>query len=268
MTRYRFDVEVPEGTHLSFSRKGGGGMSALLRDDETNRIVDHAVLLEPDDDDEQFGFDSSQDKSSPDDTSPRSTSDEERAEFVANVLILLAQACAPHVKAWWRSKGGPKVRAAPGRIKASLARSTRRKETDGGKEAMGLVATSDAAAVGRSANVAVHDEEPAYTMTNAEAQQRFTEAVVAMVFAQELMLMLRSARIIDDEAPFELDDALSELSPQQVESVRRTSEGDPSLLNATSLASLLWNPELDSPPAEPVRLAVRSLGKVRVGSHE
>lgn len=51
MAKKRFDVEVPDGQHLGFSRDTDGAYRAHLFDDETNDLVGHAELFEPEDDD-------------------------------------------------------------------------------------------------------------------------------------------------------------------------------------------------------------------------
>jgi hypothetical protein len=50
VARKRFDVEVPDGQHLGFSRDTVGARRAHLFDDENNDLVGHAELFAPDED--------------------------------------------------------------------------------------------------------------------------------------------------------------------------------------------------------------------------
>lgn len=101
MARHRFEVEVPEGTHLSFSRKDDGGFSALLRD-KNNDLVDHAVLYPIDDEDRGYDY-----SYTPPPEPPVEPLTEEELELLVQALAVAVgfvavavKEAAPHVKAW------------------------------------------------------------------------------------------------------------------------------------------------------------------------
>src|SRR5690625_4440698 len=111
MVRRTFDVEIPDGQHLGFSRGTDGAYRAHLFDDETNELTGHAELFETD---EAF----TQDAQYADAPHSAALTDEELAEALEAlarlVLIVatLASAAAPHVRSWWQDIALPAMRSA------------------------------------------------------------------------------------------------------------------------------------------------------------
>ena len=210
MSRQLFEVEVPEGTHLGFARDGDGALRGLLFDDETNDLVSHAKLYEhvevdcssPTDDGYGWSVDAEADERTA-----------ERAEFVSEVItqviLSLSAAAAPHVKQWWQDKGRPAVQAAPTKMRSTLRR---KRKPVGAPDAIVSLADQDDQRV-ESDDVA----RAGVSITQDEAQQRFTDAVLATAFAREQMAFLRGARIVDADGESDLVNVIDAASPERIE---------------------------------------------------
>lgn len=258
MVTRRFDVEVPDGQHLGFSRDTDGAYRAHLFDDHTNRLVGHAELRDPDEDESEwsgtYGYESSSTKAEARELTPEEIAQALEA-LAALVLVVasLASAAAPHVRRWWTGAAGA-VRAAGARGR-SVAKSstvqavhalrstwgkfarTARPEEPRAYEVVSTVETRIQAASSTALEVAFHDYRA--RMSSAEARERFVAALMAKAFSDEQMRLLRSVTIEDDDGEVALGDLLETPTPQQIgETVRLMLEKNPSLLDGDSLAAL------------------------------
>lgn len=237
--RKRFDVEIPDGQHLGFSRDSDGAYRAHLFDDETNQLVGHAELFEPGDDDwgasnvdNAYGWES--------ESEDRNEDLDELAEALGNLvalgIITAAALAAPHIKRWWTDKVLPALKSTPARIKSAWKHVARSRSTDEEVITAELV-VAEPPSVQSSSEVDVALEELRVTMTSDEARQRFVAALVAKAFADEQLRLLRAARIEAGEDNAELERALRELTPEQVrDAINRMLANDPALLDRESLA--------------------------------
>ncbi len=72
-------------------------------------------------------------------------------------------------------------------------------------------------------------------MSSSEARERFISALLARLFSEEQMRVLRNARIENENVPLELS-AMEALTPQQVgDSIKLMLEKHPSLLDEETL---------------------------------
>ncbi|NTW39432.1 MAG: hypothetical protein HGA44_06015 [Cellulomonadaceae bacterium] len=279
MVRRRFDVEVPDGQHLGFSRDTDGAYRGHLFDDATNRLVGHADLLEPEED--EWDSDAYPYGSGSPDPEARELTPEEIAQALEALAILvlvvasIASAAAPHVRRWWAGAAiSARAAGAKGR---SVARASRDHLVDAARSTWGRVArtrktgkaaasetvttneSERSAATSTELQVAFHDYRA--RMSSTEARERFVAALLAKAFSDEQMRLLRNVTIEDNGGAVAIGDALRPPTPQQIaETVRLMLERNPSLLDEDSLASLgdllgRGRPDRDDQP-----LRVRRLG--------
>jgi hypothetical protein len=227
MPKQRFEVDVPEGTHLSMSRQVDGGYSALLRDDETNDVVTHAVLLTPDDEEGDWVTAVDDDPWEDDEGPEGGLSDELRAqiiEVIADVVWVLGTkavaSATPHVRNWWHHKGSPRLRSSRARISGRFRRLRHRDrpqvETGAGGALPERIDSAGRGAAGeRDLEIALP------SMTAEEARQHLVVAVMAQALADRERQLLMNAVIVDDDAPGELVAAFHELTTQQFDDIVR-----------------------------------------------
>lgn len=231
MARENFDVEIPAGTHLGFSRDTGGAYRAHLFDDATNELVGHAELFEPESD----GHRSEQEYVYVNSHQSAAREDETELADALSALALLgiivaAQKATPHVKEWWNAKALPFLKDQ----RARLSRSTRDE-----REFPAIHA-----AVVEPAPAATHDvfaalDEYRASMSSAEARERFIAALVARLFSERQLQLLRNARIEDERGSLELARAMDGLTPQQLEDgVRAMLDANPSWPDRDTVAEL------------------------------
>jgi len=215
MVKKRFDVEVPDGQHLGFSRDNDGARRAHLFDNETNHLVGHAELFDPDEEaDEEADLEAL------------------AGALGAMVALAVIVAAAPHIKGWWNDKAVPAITSTRNRIRYAWNGITRPREADDEVIAAELVTVSDPSPDDSSNEVDTALERLRARMSSAEARQRFVAALMAKTFFEEQMSTLRNARIEDDEDPMELKSAMKALTPQQVgNTINLMLEKDPSLLS-------------------------------------
>jgi len=237
VARMRLEADVPAGTRLGVAQDDVYGKRGLLFDEDTGKLVGHATLYEVDD---ELGDDGSY--------SDESTRDEDEddeagilAEILAEVLFYLAvkgvEAAAPHVEAWWKAKAAPtlkrravpaikavpgKVKAAPARVKAVLKRTSGSTPAEVGHASAGMVTIRDADTSATAKGQVLDVEVRRPVMSSSEAGERLSQAVAAMAFAREQMLLIYGATILDDEGRVALAGMLDELSPQDLEGAIRT----------------------------------------------
>ena len=241
--RKRFDVEIPDGQHLGFSRDTGGARRAHLFDDESNDLVGHAELFEPDEEEPSppsieyvyaSGFDAAEE-------APRQLSDEDKefAEALVTLGIITAAVAAPYVKKWWTDKVVPTFKAARGGLKSTCKRVSYRRKDHSPNSTRVAASVVDPAPVQSSRELAVASQDSRIRMSSVEARERFVAALVAREFTDAQMKILRDAQIEDDEGPVELEGAIRALTPQDVaETLKGILERNPSLLDRGTLTEL------------------------------
>jgi hypothetical protein len=127
-----------------------------------------------------------------------------------------------------------------------------------------LVAAEDAPA-GSSQRVFTALEQYRASMSSAEARDRLAAALVARLFSEEQLRVLREARIEDDGGASQLVRAIDSLTPQQLEvSIVAMLEANPSWPDEETLAELarVLGPgagDGDYRPAPPRRLVQAAL---------
>ncbi len=223
MAREAFDVEVPSGTHLGFSRDSDGAYRAHLFDDGTNQLVGHAELFRREDAGGASNFDSGYDE---DPSETWSKEDEELADAVAGLvlvgIIIAAQAAAPHVRRWWNDLRDRN------RSRKEKRRSRKRRAGGDAAEAASSALTVTARAESSQQVFAALEEYKA-SMSSAEARERFVAALVARIYSEEQLRLLRDARIEDESGPLEIASAMDRLTPEQLgNSIRLMLESHPS----------------------------------------
>lgn len=269
MARKRFDVEIPDGQHLGFSRDRDGAYRAHLFDDETNRLVGHAELFEQEGKETQspsveyiYVSDSRPAKE-------RELTDEELEESLetlinlALIAAMLAAKAAPHVANWWRGTALPTLKAASGtaisavrsanqntirsiRSKSDAARLTIKSALPKSNNA---ARSEDPVISGKTVRVNKKSDSPPQLETafrdyrarmgSTEARDRFVAALVARAFSDEQMKTLRDARIEDDGDRRGLENAMKALTPEHVgETISLMLEKNPSLLERQSISEL------------------------------
>ena len=203
-TRVKMWVEYPAGTRLSKSRTPGG-YSLLARDVDTNDLETHATLFPIDDEDE----DDAGSISDPPpvfvyvtDERPSDSRDDERLklEEIIELLELLyaiakwVERTAPQARAWWNEQALPVVKSTWGRV-------ARARKDD-----------SRPADLAADTAVEATAEEHRVDMSSAEARERLAAALMARIFSDEQLRMLRNARIEDDAESFELSSTIGGLT--------------------------------------------------------
>ncbi|MCC3291782.1 hypothetical protein [Arthrobacter sp. zg-Y1110] len=265
-----FDVEIPDGQHLGFSRDTDGAYRAHLFDDETNGLVGHAELFEHDTDEAQtprveYVYVSDSEPSRGHDLTDKEL--EETIEALLNlgiVAAMLAIKAAPHVAGWWRGTAMPALKSAGGSARSAVklanektVRSIRSKSDTAlltlksawpklhkDPKAENTVLTGQTVAAGSENPRRPAQLETAFTeyrsrMGSAEARERFVATLVARAFSDQQMQALRDATIEDNGDFPGLGDAMKALTPQRVgETISLMLEKNPSLLEPQSILEL------------------------------
>lgn len=272
MARERFDVEIPDGQHLGFSRDTDGAYRAHLFDDKSNDLVGHAELFEPSVDAEPWPNIEYIYVSEPSARHERELSDEELDEAfeallnLGLIVALLAVKAAPHVTSWWRDKALPAMRSTGDNALSAMKSANRNalqsirsksgtalltvksawnnKSIRASKVERGVVfgpdiPVTEPAHVSSSTELDVSFHDYRARMGSAEARERFVAALVARAFSDRQMRTLRNARIEDDGGRPSLESAMDVLTPQQVEdTIVLMLERNPSLLDRESMTEL------------------------------
>ncbi|MGW4890998.1 hypothetical protein ACWEQL_01840 [Kitasatospora sp. NPDC004240] len=235
---YEAIVRVRKGARFTQSRKTEGAHRGMTRDPDTNQVGQAEIFFKENEPDPvaaypQGGLDHDQYESE-----ARAQERRENAEFLAEVIVQislkLAEKAAPHVRKWWHEQALPAVKAkwndqAIPSVKAkwsSLARSrTRDHRAETAEDPQEVVTASS---------------DYRTTMSGAEARKRFASALMARIYSDGQLRLLRNARIVDDgkDGPEELEVA-DDLTPQRIgEYVALMLEVNPSLLGEDTLAEL------------------------------
>jgi hypothetical protein len=225
-----------EGTKLSDSRNDPGANSPLVRDDDNNLVgqVTLHKIDEPKEEDESESDTDPWDGSEDDDWVP----DEDVAIVaIAGALAIIAivaaaTKAAPHVKRWWMNKAVPFLKKTKSKVRK------KRKPV----EQVTVVEWSTLAQfapVESSQDVMTALSEYKTKMSSVEARDRFVAALVARLFSDEQMRILRSAQIEDDGTGLELARAMEEITPEKLtESITMMLEANPSWPDENTIGEL------------------------------
>jgi hypothetical protein len=227
-------VKWEDGADLSQSRKEPGAFSPLTRDGENN--LGHVTLSDVGEDEDfepiYIYDDDDDDGSSHSDSDDPSELEELLGALVALAVIAAAQKAAPHLKRWWNEQALPFLKGSQQRL--AKGRSAKHEATAAESSTLELFAPTES-----SQEVFTALEEYRASMSSAEARDRLVAALVARLFSEEQLRILRDARIEDEGPAFELASAMETLAPQQLgESVALMLETNPSWPDDQTLAEL------------------------------
>jgi hypothetical protein len=214
-------VHWEDGAELSQSRKKPGARSPLTRDGDNN--LGHVTLRDVDEDEEDWhAVQDSEERAS-------GLTEEELlgALFLVGVVIAAAEKAAPHIRRWWNERAVP-----------FLQKSRNKPSVDPGARDNISVAEQSASPESSQEVIAALDEYRA-SMSSDEARERFVAALVARLFSDEQLRVLRNARIEDEGPALELARAMETLTPQQLgEGLRLMLEANPSWADEEMLAEI------------------------------
>ncbi|WP_144316985.1 hypothetical protein [Streptomyces sp. sk226] len=155
-------------------------------------------------------------------------------EEVAEALIMLikfATWTAPRLKVWWKEQALPFAKS----TRSRFSRTRKDVSSDVSEESVTVVGSTPAES---SREVIAELEEDRVSMDGEEASVRFAAALVAKLFSDEQMEILRNARIEGEGGSLELS-AVEQLTLQQVMgNVGLILEANPSLVTRETLAEL------------------------------
>ena len=226
-----------KGSTPDQSRDSPDAWRGTLRDDE-GHLSGHAEFIPGDDDDDW--------ESTPEpvyiyvnedrDSQPRSKERSELEELLGNLIILgvlvAFEKAKPHVRKFWRDRAVPVMKSGWGRLK-HLRES--RSQVAGGAPA--VVADHSPEEAGEEVIDALETYKA--SMSSAEARDRFVAALMARMFSEEQLRILRDARIEDGDDSQELESAADTVTAKQVgENITLMLQANPSLLNEDTLAEL------------------------------
>lgn len=148
------------------------------------------------------------------------------------VVVVAAKKAAPHLRRWWSGQAIPFLEGwSRGLLK--------------GRRAKGPVVAAQGSTLARAAptessqEAAVALEEYRASMSSAEARERFVAALVARLFSEGQLQVLRNSRIEDEASVLELASALETLTPDQLgESLTLILEANPSWPDKEMLAEI------------------------------
>ncbi|MFD0315608.1 hypothetical protein [Streptomyces flavalbus] len=192
-----------------------GGLHQNLYDSQ-GRLVGHATFI-PDDENEA-------------DSPERSELDKLLGALVLLGAIKAAEKAAPHLKRWWNDQALPYMKSA--RIRLAQAR-----KSDSQAAPTASTTLTESAPAQTPQEVAAIGEDYRASMSSTEAWERFVAALMARLFSEEQMRILRNVQIKDENDPLELS-AVGALTPQLGDSIRLMLETNPSLLDEETLAEL------------------------------
>lgn len=219
-------VTWEDGTELSRSRQSPGEYSPLTR--EGGSLVGHVTLSDVDDDSYVYQW-------QPDPAQEPSPEAELLGALALLGIVAAAERAAPHVKRWWREKAAP----LGSRVKRRLSRSRRLDPPFETAELEAVTVVVPAAQAGSPDVVEALAEYRRATMSTAEARDRLVAALVARMFADQQLRVLRDARIGDDDPMVALLDAVETLTPEQLTaSLQSMLALDPSSPDAATLTQL------------------------------
>ncbi|MER5773370.1 hypothetical protein ABT144_03545 [Streptomyces sp. NPDC002039] len=225
--------EYPDG--LTPGQSKDGGLHHNLYDGE-GRLVGHGTFI-PDGEGEEDStaeppplFVGASGRDCDSDSRSRERLEPEEIAEALIILIKFAAWTAPRLNRWWKDQALPFAKSTRKRF------SRTRKDGSSGApdESVTLIGS---APPGRSREV-IAELEDRVSMGSEEASARFAAALMARLFSDDQMEILRHARIEGEGGSLELS-AADELALQQVkDNVRLILEENPSLLTKESLAEL------------------------------
>ncbi|WP_440065583.1 hypothetical protein [Streptosporangium sp. OZ121] len=230
-------VRVPKGADLSQSRKTAGAHRGLTRDSDTNKLG-HAEIFLKDESQEDVPAESPPVFVNTNEYAPDSRA-QERSELEAllGVLVLLvavkaAEKAAPHLKRWWDDQALPFMKSARSRLARTRKADSQAARTES-TTLMGPASAED------SQRVVAGLEGHRVNMSGAEARERLATALLARLFSEEQMRVLRNARIEGENDHLELS-TMETLTPQRVsDSIRSMIEKNPSPLDEEVLSEFV-----------------------------
>ncbi|MEY7975910.1 hypothetical protein AB8O53_06210 [Streptomyces pilosus] len=233
MAKIRGTYEYPDD--LTPGQAKDGGLHHNLYDD--GHLVGHAKFIPDDDDEEYASWDLPPfNPHEPDCSCEANSRSRERLdpEEVLEALVTLIKAvewAAPRVRRWWSNQALPLVKS----VRNKLARS---------RDAHDPTAPAASATWARSApteaprGASSGPEDHRADMSSEEAAALISAAIVARLFSDEQVRILRDARIEGDATSLELSEG-PKPTPQQIrESVRLTLEENRSLLTKETITEL------------------------------
>lgn len=217
---YEWDDSVGSPGH----RDDGSLHQNLYNEDRV--LVGHARFI-PDDqrreDEDEYSYENTYVTS---DYRRESEETDELTEAIAQLLVALAAVgiakAAPHVKRWWQEQ----VRPAVSRQASKIRSLGRKKKT--------TVEVLEPAA-GPTTGVEVDRRQ---IMSQKEAMSRTIAALAARAYSDEQLRMVKSARIVGVEDYSEIERAIAELPPAQLQALMVAMVKNPALLEDGSLANL------------------------------
>lgn len=223
---YEAIVRVRKGARFARSRKTEGAHRGMTRDPDTNQVGQAEIFLKENEPDSVAAYPQGWLDSDRHESEAREQEFREFAEFVAEVLVQIGfrvgEKAAPHVRKWWSEQALPSVKAKW----SSMARSrTSDRRAEVAEDLQEVVTVSG---------------DQRTTMSGAEARKRFTAALMARIYSDGQLRLLRNARIVDEgEDGLVGLEATEELTPQRIgEHVALMLEANPSLLGEDTLAEL------------------------------
>ncbi|CAM5397833.1 putative protein OS=Streptomyces pilosus OX=28893 GN=GCM10010280_38880 PE=4 SV=1 [Streptomyces pilosus] len=233
MAKIRGTYEYPDD--LTPGQAKDGGLHHNLYDD--GHLVGHAKFI-PDDDVEEY---SSSDlppfnPHEPDCNCEANSRSRERLEpeEVLEALVTLVKAvewAAPRVRRWWSNQALPLVKS----VRNKLARSRGAHDPSAPPASATWVRPAPTEA---PQEASAEREDHRVGMSSEEAAARLSAAIMARLFSDEQVRILRDARIEGDATSLELSEG-PKPTPQQIrESVRLTLEENRSLLTKETVAEL------------------------------
>lgn len=234
MASIRGRFEYPDG--LTPGQSKDGGLHHNLYDDQGD-LVGHGKFIPDDEGDGDSTvepppvfFGESECGCESDSRSRERLEPEEIAEALI-ILIKFAAWTTPRLKRWWKDQALPFAKS----TRSRFSRTRKDGSSDASDESATLI---ESAPPGPSREVIAELEEDRVSMSSEEASARFAAALLAKLFSDEQMGILRNARIEGEGGSLELS-AVEQVTLQQVvDNARLILEANPSLLTRETLTEL------------------------------
>ncbi|MDX3866815.1 hypothetical protein [Streptomyces europaeiscabiei] len=238
MVRKRVEIEYEDGTQLGRSRDGDGASSPNLFIPGSQGVKGQVKIYDIDEDEADSLTDSPLVVYVTDEYASDSRAKEpsELAELLGALALLGAivalEKAKPHVKRWWSDQARPAINSMWNRL-------ARTREADSQAVAAESTALMEYAPAESSQEVVATLEAYRASMSSVEARERFVAALVARLFSEEQLRILRNSRIEDEDGPLGLNGVMETLTYRQVEdSITLMLETNPSLLDEETLAEI------------------------------
>jgi hypothetical protein len=234
-------VTWEDGTELSASRLTPGEYSPLTR--EGGNLVGHVTLSDLNGDTPDVQYQS--------DSNPEASPTTEAIAALAILAIAVATVtAAPHLKRWWQDAAVPLGK----RLRRRLSRHTPPPLADATDLDVVTVVLPTAQLGSPSVDAALVEYCQA-TISRAEARDRLVAAMVARMFADHQLRILRDSRISDGDPTAPMTHAVETLTPEQIsaslQSILMLEQSSPHVATLTQLFARLSNapPELSALPS-------------------